>query len=84
MAKAEKKEFAWDSEVGIGTFDVSDKERHFVSVCTLNGSQFLVDTKMIDKKATGWTPVKNTSIPLGNMEKLMDMFTEWKFKDAFK
>jgi hypothetical protein len=79
QAQEEKKEFAWDSEVGIGSYDASEKERHFVSICTLKGTLFLVDTKMVNRQATGWTPVKNTSIRLDNMERIIEIFTEWKF-----
>lgn len=73
-----KAAFAWDYEEGIGMYDVSDKERHTVSHCTLNGKQYIVDTKMVLMQKTGWTPKKNTSIPLDNMEQLVKIFEKWK------
>jgi hypothetical protein len=77
-AVAEKKEFAWDSEVKIGGYEVGNKERHEVKICTLNDKQFVVDTKIVMKATTDWVPVKNTSIPLDNFHRLTDIVNTWK------
>lgn len=81
---SEKKEFAWDTVKRLGDYVVvEDKEVHEVKICTLNGKTFLVDTKLVNKAASGWTPVKNISIPANSMEKLMEFYSDWKLSDAF-
>lgn len=53
-----KKEFAWDYEEVIGEIQEGEKIKHEIKKCTLNGTEFIVSTKHVQKK-DGWTIAKN-------------------------
>jgi hypothetical protein len=80
-AVVEKKEFAWDSEVLLKVVYASDKERHDIKLCTLGAKTFIVDTKIVAKAATGWTPVKNSTMELSVFEAAYEAFTEHKLNE---
>lgn len=82
-ANEQKKEFAWDSEEVIGNLIVSDKEKHSIKVCTLNGKQFVVATKIVNKAKGGWTPVKNSTMEMSVFEAVTDAVSGWKLTEAF-
>jgi hypothetical protein len=85
MAKEKnvKTPFAWDTTEVIRTIEKSEKERHEIQICTLNGKTFVVDTKLALFQKDGWKPVKNTTMPLDIFEEAYEAVGDWKLTEAF-
>ena len=75
-----KKEFSWDSEVLVKTIERSDKERHEVKICELNGKTYVSVTKVILFQKDGWKPVKNQVFEMGLFDEVVAAVSEWKEK----
>lgn len=53
-----KNEFAWDSEERVGVIEESEKVKHTINLCTLNGVEYIAAEKWVLKK-DGWARAKN-------------------------
>jgi hypothetical protein len=67
-----KKEFSWDSEKIIGEVQESEKVKHEIKVCELNGKAFVVSTKWVLKK-DGWGIVKNQTFERGVFDEIVKL-----------
>lgn len=67
-----KKPFAWDDEEFIGEIQEGNKVKHEIKKCTLNGTEFIVDTKHVLKK-DGWSIVKNQTFKREVFDELVGM-----------
>lgn len=71
MAKA-KKEFSWDDEEFIGEIVESEKVKHEIKKCTLNGIEYIVATKQVLKKE-GWGIAKNQTFKRSVFDELVKL-----------
>jgi hypothetical protein len=63
MGRTAKKEFSWDTEELLGTYEESEKKHFEVRHCTLNGKDYI---SVAEKQLTneGWKFKKNRTMPL--------------------
>lgn len=69
---ANNKEFSWDDEIFVGEIVESEKVKHFIKICTLNGVEYVVSSKMLLKK-DGWATVKNQTFKRPVFDKLISL-----------